>query len=135
MRGSGNLLPPRRPPLRPDVSLAIVNIVLLLILFFLASGALINASAPLNVELAETSDLDIAHLPRPVLAVTADGGLELDGDPVLLADLAQALAADQVLHLVIGREAPATRVLDLLGQPGLERLDVRLVTVHRRNVP
>lgn len=135
MRGSGNLLPPRRPPLRPDVSLAIVNIVLLLILFFLASGALINASAPMDVEMAETSDLDIAHLPRPVLAITANGGLELDGAPVLPDDLAQALAAAQTLHLVIDREAPATQVLDLLGRPGLERLDVRLVTVHRRAVP
>lgn len=135
MRGSGRLLPSPRPPMRPDVSLAIVNIVLLLILFFLASGAIINASASLDIDMAETRDLPIEHLPRPVLAVALDGALVLDGVPVAPEALAGALADAAVLHLVIDRAAPAVQVLDLLAQPGLERLDVRLVTIHRRAEP
>ena len=135
MRGAGRLLPSARRPLRPDVSLAIVNIVLLLILFFLASGAIINASASLDIDMAETEGLQIERLPRPVLAVAQDGALLLDGEAVAPDGLSDALADATTLHVVIDRAAPAVQVLDLLAQPGLDRLDVRLVTIHRRAEP
>lgn len=129
-----HLLPQKPHRVQPDVSLAIVNIVLLLILFFLATGALVNAP-PTGVDLSETRDLPIDQLPKPVLAVEPDGSLILDGMPVLAADLPRDLAGQSLLHLLIDRSAPAQDLVDLLTQPGLDSLEIRLVTIHRRDEP
>lgn len=135
------LLPPMRPRVAPDVSLAIVNIVLLLILFFLATGAMVNrATGPVTI--SATRELPIAQLPRPVLSLRGTE-LALDGTPVTAADLparlAEALAerpaSARRLHLVIDRDAPALELLGLLDQPGLAGLEVMLVTVHERSAP
>lgn len=123
------LLPPPRPRHRPDVSLAIVNIVLLLILFFLATGAIMNTPNT-SVDLAETQDLPIDGLPRPVLVVQASGELELDEMPITRADLAEALANETLLHVLVGRDASALELLTLLDDPAFDALDIRLVTVH-----
>ena len=124
-------LPTPTPPIRPDVSLFIVNIVLLLILFFLATGSLVN-TPDMGVRISETRDLPIDQLPSPVLVVEENGALSLDGEPVAEADLQQALAGQNILHILIDKTAPALELLDLIDQPGLENLDIRLVTIHRR---
>ncbi|WP_037970349.1 hypothetical protein [Sulfitobacter noctilucae] len=126
-----NLLPPSQPPIRPDVSLFIVNIVLLLILFFLATGTLVN-TPDMGVRLSETRDLPIDQLPSPVLVVAPDGTLSLDSTPITDADLPQALAGASVLHILIDRTAPAVDLLSLIDQPAFKTLDIRLVTIHRR---
>ncbi|MCX7561646.1 biopolymer transporter ExbD [Sulfitobacter sp. F26204] len=125
-----SLLPVQTQPLKPDVSLFIVNIVLLLILFFLATGSLV-ATPDQGVKLSETSDLPIDQLPSPVLVVEDNGTLTLDGEPVASGDLAQALAGARILHLLIDRSAPALDLLELVDRPGLKNLDIRLVTIHR----
>jgi biopolymer transport protein ExbD len=127
------ILPPKKEAVQPDVSLAIVNIVLLLILFFLATGALTNSSLPAMVQVSETSDLPIAQLPSPVLTVLPAGGLLLDGEVILIESLEQMLADDTIVHILIDRDAPATELLEVLSQNGMERLDIRLVTIHRRD--
>ena len=125
-----SLLPVQSEPLKPDVSLFIVNIVLLLILFFLATGSLV-ATPDQGVKLSETKDLPIDQLPSPVLVVEEDGALTLDGEPVASDNLVQALAGQRILHLLIDRTAPALDLLELVDRPGLENLDIRLVTIHR----
>lgn len=125
-----SLLPVQSEPLKPDVSLFIVNIVLLLILFFLATGSLV-ATPDQGVKLSETKDLPIDQLPSPVLVVEEDGTLTLDGEPVASDNLVQALAGQRILHLLIDRTAPALDLLELVDRPGLENLDIRLVTIHR----
>jgi biopolymer transport protein ExbD len=122
--------PPRKT--RPDVSLAIVNIVLLLILFFLATGTLMNASSVDGVELSQTRDLPLDQLPSPILVVEPTGTLLLDGEPVSPELLAASLTEAQVLHVLIDRTAPAQDLLELLARPGLDRLDIKLVTVRTR---
>ena len=54
----------RKIPL--DFSLTTVNIVLLLIFFFLVSGSLIETEE-LSVDLAQTTELPLDRLPRPLL--------------------------------------------------------------------
>lgn len=127
------ILPRKKDAVQPDVSLAIVNIVLLLILFFLATGALTNASLPTMVQVSETSDLPIDQLPSPVLTVLPSGGLLLDGEVILIEALQQVLADQTIVHIIIDRDAPATDLLDVLSQQGMERMDIRLVTIHRRD--
>ncbi|GAA6178126.1 biopolymer transporter ExbD [Sulfitobacter pacificus] len=124
-------LPRPREPIRPDVSLFIVNIVLLLILFFLATGSLVSTPDE-GVRISETRDLPIDQLPKPVLIVEEDGRLTLDGAELAVEGLPQAMVGHSVLHVLIDRTAPALDLLKLVNRPGMENLDIRLVTIHRR---
>ena len=128
------LLPEPGTRVTPDVSLAIVNIVLLLILFFLATGALINTPDQ-GVDIAETLDLKVDQLPPPLLTVREDRSLALDGLPIERGNLAEALTDETVLHVLIDRQAPALDLLELLAEPGLDALEIRLVTLHKQEGP
>lgn len=128
------LIATRRPARGLDVSLAIVNIVLLLIFFFLATGRLLNPVGP-DIDLSQTTDLPLDVLPSPILVVGTDGGWSLDGAPLAPDLLAAAVATFDTparLHLLIDRGAPASALLDLVGRPELAEVDLRLVTLHRR---
>ena len=124
-------LPQRQTSVKLDVSLAIVNIVLLLIFFFLATGSLLNAPS-FNIELAETEELPIDILPQPLLIVEDDGGLRFNGN--LMADelLGAALEDTPLLHVLIDREAPAIDLLNLLSRPAFDGIEILLVTIHKR---
>ncbi|WP_179381049.1 ExbD/TolR family protein [Jannaschia marina] len=129
-------LPPARRARGLDVSLAIVNIVLLLIFFFLATGRLLNPVGP-DIELSETTVLPLDILPTPILIVDEDGGWELDGAPLapdLLGAAVETLDAPARLHLLIDRGAPAHALLDLVARPELSEVELRLVTLHRRGL-
>ena len=119
--------PPPRPQI--DTSMFIVNIVLLLILFFLATGRLLNPPTQ-GVDLARTDDLPVEHLPKPLLVVR-DTGLDLDGEPIAPEALAAALAGESRLHLLISRDAPAGDLVTLLSRPEFEGMELKLVTVRR----
>lgn len=127
-------LPPPRPRARLDVSLAIVNIVLLLILFFLAAGTLVPGPGT-GVVPARTEVLPPGALPRPLLSVAPDGTLRLDGAPVTAETLPGALGGVDVLHVAMDGAAPALELLDLLARPELAPLEIELVTVRARGAP
>ena len=124
---------PRKPEtIKLDVSLAIVNIVLLLILFFLATGQLMNPRSE-NVDLARTQDLPLDALPLPILIVQDNGSWELNGTPVapdLLTVALNDLPEDDLLHILINRAAPATALLDVMNAPALTDTTLRLVTLR-----
>lgn len=127
------LTAPRKPSRRLDTSFAIVNIVLLLIFFFLATGQLFGSPDP-GVSLARTTQLPIAALPRPLLVVGDDGALILDGTPVNKGVLGPAImaATDEerpVLNVFIAGEARATDLVALLSNPTLAAVEIRLVTL------
>ncbi|MEL6587012.1 MAG: biopolymer transporter ExbD [Pseudomonadota bacterium] len=131
------LLPAARKPTGLDVSLAIVNIVLLLIFFFLATGRLLNPVGP-DLDLSETTQLPLDTLPSPILVVDTDGNWRLDGAPLapeLLAAAIDTLDAPVTLHLLMDRGAPAGSLLDLVARPELDQVELRLVTLHRRGRP
>lgn len=126
-------LPKPSKPIKLDVSLAIVNIVLLLILFFLATGQLLHPPKS-DLDLAETTELPLDVLPSPILVVADDGSWELDGQPVApdLIDVAIASLPQPVtLHVLINRQAPATSLLTVLNTPALQGLEMRLVTLRK----
>lgn len=125
-------IPPPRPRAQMDVSLAIVNLVLLLIFFFLISGRM-DAPTGHGVDVAHSQDLPLDQLPSPVLVVPDQGEWQLDGmavSPELLAVALDAWPGDLPVHLVIDRGAPAERLAALLARPELARRMVRLVTVR-----
>ena len=126
-------LPSRKAARGPDVSLAIVNIVLLLIFFFLATGQLLNPPTR-GVEISETTDLPIDQLPSPILIVRENGDWALDDapvDPEILGAALSTLQAPFTLHILIGRDAPASSLLDILDRTELDGIEVKLVTLRR----
>lgn len=113
-----------------DSSLAIINVVLLLIFFFIASGSLL-ASRGVEVVLPETLDLPLDMLPEPLLVILDDGSLLLDGTPVPNGNLAEATKAFPILHLLSDKETNAGLLLDTLAAENLVAVELRLVTIHR----
>lgn len=112
-----------------DSSLAIVNIVLLLIFFFLTTGSLMS-SRTIEVNLPDTTELPLDLLPSPLLTVEADGALTLEGEPIEIDGLADALVDSPLLHVLADRELGAEMLLTLLDDANLIAVEVRLVTLH-----
>ena len=128
------LIPRTHARRTPDTSLAIINIVLLLIFFFLLTGRL--ASAPgIPVQLSETAELPIAALPKPILVWEDETRLTLDGAPIAADALDAALADETQLHILIDRSESARILIDLLAKPEFAHLTISLVTIHRRSDP
>ena len=122
-------LPEPHTPKAIDSSLAIVNIVLLLIFFFLATGSLI-ASDSVEIDLPETTQLPLDLLPKPLLTVDEDASMALDGVPLEPGMLAEALIDFPTLHVLADRELGAGVLLDLLAAEELVAVSVKLVTLH-----
>ena len=112
-----------------DSSLAIVNIVLLLIFFFIATGSILN-SRTVEVALPETTELPLDLLPQPLLTVSLTGEMTLNGDPIEAGALAPALIDDPILHVLTDKELNATMLLEMLDAEALIAVEVRLVTLH-----
>lgn len=124
---------PRHAARRPDFSLAMVNIVLLLVLFFLVVGTPAD-QAERQVDLPETRDLPLDALPRPLLLLDAGGGLVLDGQittrDALYAAIAAGAGPDRV-HLLAARDHPAQAVLALSAGLRAAGAEVLLVTLRQ----
>lgn len=123
-------LPVHRPKKGIDSSLAIVNIVLLLIFFFLSTGSLTN-SRGLAISLPETTLLPLDLLPKPLLSVSIEEKMSLDGKLLKVGELAAALIDSPTLHVLADRNLSAIILLDMLDAEALIAVDVRLVTIHR----
>lgn len=109
---------PRR---RPEGTIALINVVFLLLIFFLVAGSL---TPPLDgdVSLVETNDADASGPPDAVSA-RVDGQLYYRGDPVtaaaflesrngIEADAEQGAAPE--IKLVADKDLPARRLLEIL---------------------
>ncbi|SFR64926.1 ExbD/TolR family protein [Litoreibacter janthinus] len=130
-----NTLPKATRKLPLDFSLTTVNIVLLLIFFFLVSGSLVETEE-LSVDLAETSDLPLDRLPRPLLLMDVDDKLQLNGDAVspdtLLATLTPLLnETTPRLHILADRDVPAGALVSLIQRPDLRGIEIKLVTLRQ----
>ncbi|WAP70235.1 biopolymer transporter ExbD [Jiella pelagia] len=84
------LRPARRRP-RADPAMPTINIVFLLLLFFLLAGTL-TAPGESEIDPARIDATAGERLPRPLLAITEDGALSLDGRAIDRAQLAGAVA-------------------------------------------
>lgn len=114
-----------------DSSLTIVNIVLLLIFFFLATGSML-ASRGVEVALPDTTELPLDMLPTPLLTIADDGSLNLNGEPIETGTLADATLDDPILHILVDRDQSALHMLSVLAAEELVAQEIRLVTVHRK---
>ena len=133
----GRLDPPDRAP-RPDFALAQVNIVLLLVLFFLVVGTLIETDES-SVDLPRTAELPLERLPRPLLLIAPDGAWSLDGADLsraeTLARLAEGEEGPRRVHILAGRDVAADHVLSAMQALGTAGLGVTLVTLKEEPRP
>lgn len=132
-----NFQPPR-PRNDDERILPLINVVFLLLIFFILAGRLTAADPFPVVPPSSATDGAVEADPVTVLVGT-DGALALDGVPVeedaLLAGLRQRLAdaPGTPVRLKADGAAPATmivRVMEKLREAGVERL--RLLTVATR---
>lgn len=131
-------LPAKRRHTSIDVSLAIVNIVLLLIFFFLVSGQIAVERREVGPRPPQSRTLPLDQLPRPVLSVAPGGEWRLDGQPVAPDLLGVALAGVDPatpVSLFIDRAAPAALLVAVLNHPDLRDRGLRLVTLRGGAVP
>lgn len=117
-----------------DHLIPLINIVFLLLIFFMVAGTFMNPD-PLGVEPPTSDSEHPANLEFATLSVAADGRLALDGEAFDLEELRSRIAArlEQGEELTIRADAalPASRLLPLLREleaAGLERSTV--VTVQ-----
>lgn len=130
-----NLPPRQNRHAQIDTSLSIVNIVLLLLFFFMLVGQTADPSP--DMDLSRTADLPLEQLPQPILIIQENGDWQLDGAPVSPELLPAAVPGGpgSVLHLMIDRSAPAQLLVEALNDPVLAQYELRLVTLNERGAP
>lgn len=126
-------IPVRPKRTRPDFSLTIINVVFLLLLFYLATGSLIKQNE-LMADIPFTRDMPLERLPRPLLLAAADGTLFLDGREIALDAVRQTAAAAvgdrPYLNVLAERTLPAENLLAILAEVQAAGVSARLVTVR-----
>jgi len=122
-----------------DFSLAIINVVFLLLFFFLLAGSVVQR-AELEIAPPFTKNLPLERLPRPLIAVSAENVLYLDGVETTLEELQSRIdnqnptATDTFSELYILAEGSLAAkqfliTVDALRQNGLP---IRIVTIRDR---
>lgn len=122
-----------------DFALPTINVIFLLMLYFLVAGTLVQGDE-LAVAPPETSTIPADRLPRPLLVLDEAGGMTLDGVPVAAAELpeaarklaASAAVAGRPLNILAPRDQPARAMLDILVLLEAEHLPVRIVALDSR---
>lgn len=111
---------PRREPRTEENVLPLINIVFLLLIFFMIAGA-ISTSAPFPLDPPATEAADTTAAPRNGVAIAADGRLAMGGDSVALDELSERVrawqkeaSADDVLSVRADEAAPNRRLFEVL---------------------
>lgn len=102
-------LGPATPRSRPESTIALINIVFLMLIFFMVAGTL---APPLDarVSLVETDTLD-GRAPPDATVLTSDGTLSYRGAPTTTQEIiARATGQDGevAVRIVVDRNVPAT---------------------------
>jgi biopolymer transport protein ExbD len=140
-RGADGTTSPLAPRIkrreRMEFALPTINVIFLLMLYFLVAGTIVQKDE-LSVAPPVTTDVATERLPRPLLVIAESGTLTLDGVPLgregLVAAATAALADPRVLSAQINVLAPAEMAagpfLEIVAQLGTASVPVRVVTVE-----
>jgi biopolymer transport protein ExbD len=127
---------PRRRRERMEFALPTINVIFLLMLYFLIAGTIVQKDE-LTFAPPETARVATDRLPRPLLVVNADRSMTLDGIHVEIAGLAVAAqaaladprAASHQLNILAPADMQAAPFLEVLASLGASGVPVRVVTV------
>lgn len=124
----------RRIPLAPGLDLTpMVDVVFLLIIFFMVSTTFISSETGLSVDLPQAQSAQVQPSDLPTVTVTADGRVFLAGAPVeqsgLVALLQEAIAASGQTTVVLRADESVAHglvveVMDLIRLAGAERIAI-----------
>ena len=122
---------------RLDFSMATINVVFLLLLFFILSGTIVQ---PIEAEIdpAVTRSLPVERLPRPLLVLRGADDIVLEGEAVDRFDLAAALARlgqgaeaePRRIYVLSSRDVSASLLMDIVSEMGGRGFAVSLVTLR-----
>lgn len=102
--------PPRRPR---DSTIALTNVVFLLLIFFLIAGTIAPPLDP-DLRLVDTSGLD-GREPPDALVLRADGRLSFRGAPATVAGYMATQPGGAAVRIVPDRAVPARRLIAVTG--------------------
>ncbi len=114
----------RRPKRRRDSTIALINVVFLMLIFFLLTGTLAPPLDP-DLELVNTADLE-GREPPDALILHADGTLSYRGTPTD-PEAHMRGQGDEAVRIVPDRNAPGPRLIEVTG--ALRRLGASSVFV------
>lgn len=126
---------PRRQP--PENTLSLINIVFLMLIFFLVAGHM-STQQKGDVKLTELISLETTKLPSDAIAITARGEILYKGRQVAKTELLEILRAAKdkdiaSLRLMPDRNLPAAQlvdVLEIIGQAGY--LKAKIISLRKR---
>ena len=123
-------------PEKLDFPFAIINIILLLLVFFNVTGSIVGKNET-AVAPPLTSRLTTERLPRPLLVIDKAGALHLDEVATSLPDAIARMKAGttetvRTLNVIADRGFSAERFLDIVD--GLRRsgVPVRIITLNEK---
>lgn len=137
--GDGPLSRPRPQRERMEFALPTINIIFLLMLYFVVAGTIVQ-NDELSVVPPVTSETPTDRLPRPLLVVNEAGGLLLDGRQVgrddLLAAAADAVlrSQSQQLNVLAPAEMAAAPFLELINAFAASNIPVRVVMIDKSSL-
>ena len=122
---------------RMEFALPTINIIFLLMLYFLVAGTIVQKDE-LSVSPPVSTEVATERLPRPLLVITDATTFTLDGVAVDRASLVAAasaaitdpLAETQQLNVLAPAEMAAGPFLEILAAFGAGGVPVRLVTIE-----
>ncbi|RCL89625.1 biopolymer transporter ExbD [Hyphomonas sp.] len=115
---------------RRDPVISLINIVFLILIFFMIAGTLASPPDP-SVRFVQTQDLECC-VPPDAVSIDKTGQLRRGGAPVSLESLLDSPAADtSSLRLLPDRELPAVQLLKLVKELRASgRTNIIVVTEH-----
>lgn len=126
---------------KPDFSLTTVNIVLLLVFFFLITGT-ITETREMPIDLSQTANLPLDQLPKPLLLILEDGTLMYDQSTVDIATAAERIRGNdpmadglKAVHILADKDLRADMLVAIIQNPAFAPFDINLVTLHQRGTP
>jgi len=130
---------PRRQPSTDENVLPLINIVFLLLIFFMLAGA-VSATAPFPLEPPTTRAAESTSAPQSGIAIAGDGRLAFGGEKIELEGLVDAVeawredaGADAILSVRADAGARSSRLLEVLGRLRAADVDeIRLLSTGER---
>lgn len=130
------LAPRRRRRERMEFALPTINVIFLLMLYFLVAGTIIQQNE-MSVAPPETARVPTDRLPRPLLLIDNSGALFLDGVavkptelvPAVVARVAAIAGGDVHLNILAPADMSAQPFLKVLAALNAANVPLRVVTV------
>jgi len=130
-------LQPRQKAPAADFSLAIINVVFLLLFFFSLTGSIVQRNE-MAVRPPDTKNLPLERLPRPLIAIAKNGVLTLDGQELsmkaLLKQIGESIARKdgtfRRLNILVDKDYSAKTFLARIDGLRATNLPMRIVTVR-----